>query len=127
METDKVHIRHLVLFFFDGGKNATEAARSICEVYGEVISVRSCQEWYQKFRNGDRSLEDRPRSGRPVTLDNDLLLDHLKQDPRQTTQELAEKLNVGKTTVFEHLISMGKIFKHGIWVPHQLSINNKLQ
>jgi len=35
MEENKVHFRHLMLFFYRKGKNATQAANKICAVYGE--------------------------------------------------------------------------------------------
>ncbi|KFD61401.1 hypothetical protein M514_26456, partial [Trichuris suis] len=38
-----------------------------------------------------------------------------------TTQELAEALDVHRTTVCLHLHGMGKIQKYGKWVPHSLS------
>jgi len=34
-EENKVHFRHLMLFFYRKGKNATQAANKICAVYGE--------------------------------------------------------------------------------------------
>ena len=35
MEENKVHFRHLMLFFYRKGKNAIQAANKICAVYGE--------------------------------------------------------------------------------------------
>jgi len=35
MEENKVHFRHLMLFFYRKGKNATQAANKIYIVYGE--------------------------------------------------------------------------------------------
>jgi len=35
MEENKVHFRHLMLFFYRKSKNATQAANKICAVYGE--------------------------------------------------------------------------------------------
>jgi len=32
---NKVHFRHLMLFFYQKGKNATQATNKICAVYGE--------------------------------------------------------------------------------------------
>ncbi|KFD66871.1 hypothetical protein M514_21015, partial [Trichuris suis] len=42
-----------------------------------------------------------------------------------TTQELAEALDVHRTTVCLHFHGMGKIQKYGKWVPHSLSESAK--
>ncbi|KFD51881.1 hypothetical protein M514_07210 [Trichuris suis] len=41
------------------------------------------------------------------------------------TQQLAEAVDVHRTTVGLHLHEMGKIQKHGKWVPHSLSESAK--
>jgi len=41
MEENKVHFRHLMLFFYWKGKNATQAANKICVVYGEDVAERT--------------------------------------------------------------------------------------
>ena len=41
-------------------------------MYGEdAVADRMCQEWLAKFCAGDFSLDDTPRSGRPVEVDSD--------------------------------------------------------
>ena len=41
-------------------------------MYGEgAVTDRTCQKWFAKFRAGDFSLTDAPRSGRPVEVDSD--------------------------------------------------------
>ncbi|CAF5021655.1 unnamed protein product, partial [Rotaria sp. Silwood1] len=48
------------------GNNASAAARNICAALGEgAVADRTCRDWFKRFREGDMSLEDRPRSGRP--------------------------------------------------------------
>jgi len=124
---EEIHIRHCMLYWFHKGVNASEATRNICGVYGDVLNVRKCQEWFSKFRSGNLDLSDDHRPGRPVELDNDLLRMEVESDPRQTVRELAEKLNCSHTTVHEHLQQIGKVSRHGVWVPHQLSEDNKAQ
>ncbi len=119
------HLRHCMLYEFRKGCNATVATKNICEVYGDVLVVRKCQYWFAKFRSGDLDLTDAPRSGRPVVLDNDVLRAEVESDPRQTIQELAEKLNTPWSTVKDHLHQIGKVNRRGIWVPHQLSAEIK--
>jgi len=127
MSSDENHLRHCMLFEFNRGLKATEATKNICEVYGEVISVRKCQEWFARFRSGDFDLKDRQRSGRPSVLDNDVLKTMVESDPRLSTRELATKLNTSQSTIDRHLHEINKVNKAGIWVPHQLSADNLLQ
>ena len=42
------------------------------------------QQWFKKFRSGDISLEDSPRSGRPRALQDNELRTLVEDDPSQT-------------------------------------------
>lgn len=120
------HFRHLLFFAFHRGQKAAEAARDICKVYGEgVLGVSTAQKWFAKFKNGDFDLEDTPRSGRPSEIDEDRLKALLKEDGRQTTRELAEKMDCSAMTISNHLQSIGFTQKLGAWVPHELTEKNK--
>jgi len=41
MEENKVHFRHLMLFYFRKGKNAAQTAKKICIVYGDSAVAES--------------------------------------------------------------------------------------
>jgi hypothetical protein len=59
------HSRHLLLYEFNRGSKAAEAARNICAVYGEdSIAERTAQKWFARFRQGNFDTSDTPRSGR---------------------------------------------------------------
>ena len=51
-------------------------------------------------------------------------MDHLKQriedDPRMTSRCLAGRLGCSHITVKTHLHELGKTWKYGVWIPHQL-------
>jgi len=66
MEENKVHFRHLMLFFYRKDKNATQAANKICAVYGEgAVGERTVRKWFARFKTGDFNLEDQECPGRP--------------------------------------------------------------
>jgi len=44
MEENKMHFRHLMLFFYRKGKNTTQATNKICVVYDEgAVAERTVQ------------------------------------------------------------------------------------
>ncbi|EFN88623.1 Histone-lysine N-methyltransferase SETMAR, partial [Harpegnathos saltator] len=67
----------------------------ICAAYGEnAASHATCKRWYKKFRQGDISLEDEPRAGRPQKIETDKLQTLLDINFAQTEKELAELLHI---------------------------------
>ncbi|XP_043510305.1 histone-lysine N-methyltransferase SETMAR-like isoform X1 [Frieseomelitta varia] len=98
----------------------------MCSVYGEgLISDRAVKNWFAKFRSGDTILKDEPRAGRPSDLDDNLLKAILEQNLRQSTIDIAGRLNTSQSTVCLYLEKLGKVSKLGVWVPHNLSERNK--
>ena len=66
MERDKLFFRHtrMMLHYFDLKKIAAAAAvKLLVEAYGNCVpSERTCQKWFQRFKNGDYDVNDKQRS-----------------------------------------------------------------
>ena len=87
----------------------------ICVAYGEnAVNHATYKRWYQKFRQGDFSLKDESRAGRPEKIETDelqALLDinstqtekELDMNSTQTEKELAEQLGVTQQAIFFRL------------------------
>lgn len=119
-------LRTCILYDFKVGLKAAECHRRLCQAFGkDVISERTTREWFSKFKAGDTDVEDRPRSGRPSTADDERLLQLLEEDPRRTTREMADVLSCSHTTVKNRLHTLGKVRKQSVWVPHDLNESNR--
>ena len=95
-------------------------------VYGEgVIGESKARKWFAKFKNGNFDIDNTLRSERFFEFDEDHLKALLKEESRQTSRELAEKMNCDQKMILNHFHSMGFAEKLGVWVPHELSENNK--
>jgi len=120
MEPTKEHFRHILLYYFRKGKNAEQLAKNLRDLYGDnALKERQYRNCFTKFRSGDFSLEDEPRSGRPSEVDDDQIKALIDLNRHVTEREIVEKLNIPKSTVHERIKSLGLVKKLDIWVPHE--------
>ena len=72
--------------------------KTICTVYGESAVIdRTCQKWFVKFRAGDFSLDDVPRSGRPVEVDSNQIETLIENNQHYTMCKIADILRISKS------------------------------
>jgi len=65
-------IRACMLYEFKLGLNAAWARRKIFQAFGEgVVTTRTVQRWFTKFKDGDEIIENAPRAGRPTQGPNE--------------------------------------------------------
>ena len=123
----KEQFRTIFYFNFKLGQSAAETARQINQIWGQnSVGESTVQQWFKKFRSGDISLEDAPRSGRPRALQDNELRTLVEDDPSQTARGIAQKLGVSHHAVLHGLKRIGKVKKLEKWVPHDLNDRQKL-
>ena len=90
------------------------------------MTDRTCQKWFATFCAGRFSLDDAPRSGRPVEVDSDQIETLIENNQRYTMQEIADILKISKSSVENHFHQLGYANHFDVWVPHKLSEKNLL-
>ena len=119
---DKTAIRVLLRFFWKKGLSAKAAAEEICAVEGNgVIDRRTASNWFKRFNEGDISLVDKPRSGRPSIVDDETLRDMVKEQPRISTRDLSVELGPSKDTINRHLHKLNFVNKQPRKDPYELT------
>lgn len=74
----KTKVQFFLLYDLKQGKTAAESHRSISNTFGkDVIKKSQYYNWFQLFRNGNKSLGNKERAGRAKTLDKDKLKEFL--------------------------------------------------
>ena len=109
MTERKLIIRACLLYEF---KLGTSASGKLCTAFGEgAVSERTARNRFQKFRSGNETLEDEPRAGRPISLNNGDLKAAKESDSCLTCHELASRFIVSDETIRLHLHQLGKRWK----------------
>ena len=107
----------IVCFFaFHKGSNKTISTKNICVVRPNALNFRKYQRLFSKFRYCNFDLSDSYWSGRSTILDNLVLKAEEETDPRQTTEEVSNKLYQLWSIIQKHLQQISKL----CWVfwPH---------
>jgi hypothetical protein len=86
--------RTCLKFWFLLGKTPTVSFEMFQEAFKEqAVSRARVFEWFSRFRNGNLSIEDQPRPGRPSSSRNDeniaIIREKLNEDRRYNIDELS--------------------------------------
>ena len=112
----KLSRRELRLLLLHEFRLDREATSNICGTMGNdvLLSIRTAQHWFHRFKNGNFELDDLPHSRRSLQVDMDLLKEFIEQDSRLTTRCLAEHLGCSHIAIETHLHELGKTWKYGV-------------
>ncbi|KOC69241.1 Putative uncharacterized protein FLJ37770 [Habropoda laboriosa] len=100
--TDFREQRALVKFCFLLGKSGTETLEILETAYKDDAMGKT-QVWFSRFKNGEMSIDDKPRSGRPSTARThenvEKIREIIEKDRRRTIEEIVELLGVTLSSV----------------------------
>jgi len=128
MDSEKIALRALIRHYWKKNYGVRETHRQICKVEGEgVLSLAMVENWFHRFNNGDLTLMDHQRSGRPPTVEEEAITLALEEQPGSSTRHLAALTGYPQTTIIEHLHSLGAVYKSQEEIPHQLTTQQRKQ
>ena len=79
MADEKLIIRGILRHYWKKGLTAAAAAHEINDVEGQGnMTKMTASRWFKRFNDGDTTLEDKPRSGRPSSFDEDTLREQVE-------------------------------------------------
>jgi transposase len=121
----KTHLRYMMLTFYDIGHNVSSALCQINNTYGEkTVSDNTIRLWYKRFENGERSVEDLPRSGRKKKMSDKQLEEYLSKHEDIKLRQLGRKLNYSISTLSVRLKKLGVTNKKSTKIPYKLTAMN---
>ena len=102
----------IMLYEFKLGHNVTDTSANINRAWSKKTTTeRTVRRWFQRFQNGDLSLEEASGRGRGVSVDNDNLMTIVESNPRATVRELADIFGASISTVSVHLKQIRRVKK----------------
>jgi len=111
---------------------AAEIHQRLQRAYGSVcMGASNVRRWVKHFKDGNTSIQDEPRSGRPRTASTERdkeRVDEIIQDDRRVTVDIiARTLGIGHNSVQEMIESLGYRKVCARWVPRLLTKDHKNQ
>jgi len=95
------------------------------------MGASSVQRWVKHFKDGNTSIQDEPRSGRPRTAstkrNKDRVDETIQDDRRVTVDAIARTLGIGHNAVQDIIASLGHRKVCARWVPRLLTEDHKGQ
>ena len=121
-EPSKEHLFHCALFEFNKGSKAVQSWKNITSIYStESISERTINRWFSSFKKGEFEYKkkDKKKKKRKYNMSN--ISEALDDNPFFSVREISSYTEIPKSTIYDYLISLGKVNKFGSNIPHDLS------
>ena len=111
---------------------AAEIHQRLQRAYGSVcMGASSVRRWVEHFKDGNTSIQDELRSGRPRTAsterNKERMDEIIQEDRRVTVDTIARTLGIGHNAVQEIIESLGYRKVCARWVPRLLTKDHKVQ
>ena len=127
IKMEKHEQRSVIKFFFLQGRRSKAIHGELSRVLGEAaVSLATVKRWCRRLTEGDSSLDDEFRSGRPRSDLGEAVSQFLDKEPFLSARILAKRLATNPHTIKEILtrdLGLRKFTRR--WVPHNLSPANK--
>lgn len=106
----KHHLRVVLLHHFLSKKSAAATHRILGIVYGDhALAEQTCRWWFSRFKSGNFDISGRGHPGQEKKFNDVELMELLDEDPYQTQEEIANSLNVDRSTISRRLKMTGMI------------------
>ncbi|XP_064098651.1 protein GVQW3-like [Macrobrachium nipponense] len=97
--SERIEQRYCIKFCYKLGDTQVQTIQKIQQAFGdEAMGITQIKEWYNRFKQGQISVESKPRSGRPSTSRNEEFVENdrriVEDDRRITIKEITEELLV---------------------------------
>ena len=95
MSIPRDHVRYIIFYEWRRGTGATVTVRNINSVWEEdTTSTAEIRLRFACFEEGDTEFGDKPWSGRPLAVDDSVILDTIKRIQKLTSAVLRRDLDV---------------------------------
>lgn len=123
------HMKHLVIYW-QAKQLKPKAIYEKCCIHfpNDDVKYGTIKEWCRRIKRGEDILHRKIGSGRIADeLIDGKISQALEEMPFHSIRTLSTALKVPKSTVFDHITSMGLVVKHLKFVPHTLSLSQKVE
>lgn len=121
----RVEQRQFILKEFKKGcESGSELAKRLKKKFKDdphIAAQKSIYLWIARFKAGEFQVDDRPRSGRPVTAEDKRITDIILRDPYVSVTDLYCELDLQRSTAKAALARAGLINVNIMWVPRVIS------
>ncbi|XP_053606964.1 protein GVQW3-like [Plodia interpunctella] len=105
---EKIEHRAVIKFLTKQGKSAQIIFQELLAVYGDSVPEKTMvYKWHGLFKQGRESIEDDPRSGRPIEATTSEIVEKVEklvlEDTRWKKKQLAAMIGVSETSILNIL------------------------